>query len=298
MRACLRSKPYFDIKHALKGLINFGLEGTARPLIDGWVFPDEPYILFREAHYTRNVSFFIGHNGGEKGHCGSDTLNLSYAAMRDSLAESMTDNGIKPPEWLKNESMAVYLPPREDGLDPCIPKFQYPDGTGRPACCDIWGQYENDLDHTCSEESLIRNLYRGAQSAGEKVPPPVYTWKFHSGGHGDELPFIFGTHSNFMPPAADPNLTPLQRAFSDNVIRMWTNMAKTGSPGYVWPLWSKPTLPDWASDEGLGVTRRMDLNQNNGKFTVEESFRKQYCSWWETVFQRMRKQNAATRFVV
>jgi hypothetical protein len=225
-------------------------------------------------------------------------MNLSYAGMRDALAESMRDNGIKPPEWLQNESLALYLPPRKDGLEPCIPKSQYPDGTGRLGCCDIWGQYENDLDHTCSEESLIRNLYRGAQAAGEKAPPAVYTWKFHSGGHGDELKYIFGTHSNFVPPAADPELAPQERAFSDDVIRMWTNMAGTGSPGYGWPRWATPTQnSDWGSDVGLGVTRRMDLDQGTGNFTVVEAFRKRYCSWWETAFQKMRSQMEESLFV-
>jgi len=299
VRDCLRSVGTREL-----GLLAKQLGGTARPVVDGTVFPLTPFSLFESGSVTPGVDLMIGHNSGE----GACDLGIDYAGMREAIAGHVKDNWIRVPEWLLDEAMALYLPLRKDGLDPCT-NHSESNATWtdpRELCYQVCIAFYQDMNLQCSEESIVKAMNKGVQAVGQ-APPRVFAWRIDQvsdidsscplpydplpsdrSAHGMELSWIFGTKSmRGIPPQCeqwphdfdcqwDCEWSEEEEEFSHDLISRWAAFADSSSPGHGWP-------------EHGGGTTTTRLNFKFSNLTVLEGFRSDKCEWWDTAYARIRE---------
>ncbi|CAG2100640.1 unnamed protein product [Medioppia subpectinata] len=90
-------------------------------------------------------------------------------------------------------------------------------------------------------------------------------------GHGMDIPFVFGMP--LMPEMVD-FFDEIDRQFSRDVMRMWTNFAKYGKPDDKWPqLLSDPNVP-----------KVKDLNPDPNRPPLHDPYGQRYTDFWESYF--------------
>ncbi|CAG2172985.1 unnamed protein product [Oppiella nova] len=90
-------------------------------------------------------------------------------------------------------------------------------------------------------------------------------------GHGMEIPFVFGVP--FIPGQQMP-FTDTERQFSRDVMKMWTNFAKYGTPD--------PNWPQLLSDEN--VPKVKNLNPNPSVQVFDDPYATIYNEFWKDYY--------------
>ncbi|XP_048759521.2 uncharacterized protein LOC125669117 [Ostrea edulis] len=93
---------------------------------------------------------------------------------------------------------------------------------------------------------------------------------FHGAGHGNELTFLFDTRNML---ARNFSLSTNQTAFALQLIKYWTNFAKTGNP-------NGPGLTEWLPyDIDTGAYKQLSISN----MTNEYHYREDYVKFWESI---------------
>ena len=210
--------------------------------------------------------------------------NLTAAAAPDALVRAFTQhNHLPAPAWLKQEAAEVYLGP----------------GAASERPCRVYEDFWQDLNMQCSEDVFLdaaaaakprARLYSWRFTAVERCPPAISGWPGPGRGkvcdsafHTMDLAWMFGTVSAFwswlVPPDGashwNCSWSPVERNFSNFLIRTWAQQATPmGVAATVWPQFSRDN--------------HERLNLDFGNITVIRNFRRRYCDWWSSAYQRVR----------
>ena len=102
-----------------------------------------------------------------------------------------------------------------------------------------------------------------------------------------DLAWMFGTVSAFWGWLVPPDNQPMwnctwdraERAFSDGVIRLWVDKLALVSDS------PQPAAGVWPAQTELAGAR---INLKIGNTTILTGFRKPFCEWWATAYERIR----------
>ncbi len=183
--------------------------GTAWPIVDGWVIPDDQFKLYESGKYN-DVPVLLGYNSDE---------GLSFPG------------GKTPQDYV--EQTRKRFGPHADAL-----LAVYPAGTDRVP------RSARDL---MRDAAFGWHTWSWARLQSRTGKSTVYAYLFdqhaerpadspeadHGMPHGVDVPYVFKTLD-----AKDPKVTPADLALSETVATYWTNFAKTGNPnGSGQPTW-------------------------------------------------------------
>ena len=183
--------------------------GTAWPVIDGWIIPDDQHKLYEAGKYN-DVAIMVGYNSDE---------GLSFSREKT------------PEEYINNVRLR-YGPFADKLLE------AYPVGensvpkTARDLMRDAafgWHTWSWALLQNHTGDSKVFYYYFD-QHADHPADSPAAD---HGTPHGVDVPYVFQTLN-----PDDPNLNDGDRKVSDLLSTYWTNFAKYGDP-------NGPTVPEW-----------------------------------------------------
>ena len=283
VRACLRNATWQAVLRAAGPLHNYKM------VVGGVVLRDWPYALLQQGTYLR-VPIMQGHNSGELLACAHDPAMTAADLPAAFAAELPVGNlSLLPllmqyyaPGWHNSTNTRTGSAAR-GGRPYCVPLHATEAPAGSPSrgappppppapvCCRLYEALVEDKGQVCPEDAVFGRLRDGGATAlhGWRIDqvqdcPPVplarrspYVSPVES-FHTAELGWMFGTVSAWYitPPQHAPrwNCTWSQpeQAFSNTLIRLWSNFAATGSPVPVaehtpgpdtGPLSAPPTWP-------------------------------------------------------
>ncbi|GGD52535.1 carboxylic ester hydrolase [Emticicia aquatilis] len=196
----------------------FGMPG-GWPIVDGYVIPDDQYILYEKGKYN-HTPVLIGYNSDEG------------ASFQPPKTPKDYIEGTQKRYGKFAESLIKAYPVGENS----VPK------TARDLARDAAFGWQTwawaNLQAKTSKEKVF--YYYLDQHPEHPAGSPKYGY---GSPHGQDVAFVFG---NLNP--ADQNRTPTDEAVSETIMTYWTNFAKYGHPnGGAVPKWaaftpSKPAV--------------------------------------------------------
>ncbi len=190
--------------------------GTAWPIVDGWVIPDDQYKLYEAGRYN-DVDILVGYNSDE---------GLSFA--RDKDAAEYRANVEKRYGPFAEKLIAAY-PPSGDAVTKTARDLMRDAAFG-------WQTWAWATLQSRTGKSKVFYYYFD-QHADHPADAPNAD---HGMPHGVDVPYVFQTLDR-----NDAKLTPGDWAISETVSTYWTNFAKRGDPnGPGVPVWPRYTHED------------------------------------------------------
>lgn len=183
--------------------------GTAWPIVDGHVIPDDQYRLYEAGRYN-DVAILVGYNSDE---------GLSFAREK-TRAEYETNTRRRYGPWA-DKLLAAY-----PAADDRVPK------TARDLMRDAafgWHTWSWARLQSRTGKSKVF-LYYFDQHPSRPADSPAAD---HGMPHGVDVPYVFQTLDR-----SNPELTPGDFAISETVATYWTNFTKHGHP-------NGPGVPEW-----------------------------------------------------
>ena len=223
--------------------------GTAWPIIDGWVIPDDQYKLYEAGKYN-DVPVLIGYNSDE---------GLSFS--REKSADEFIANTRKRYGPFADRLLAVY-----------------------PTDGQKVGRQARDL---MRDAAFGWQTWSWARLQTRTGKAPVFFYHFdqhpahaanspeadHGTAHAADVSYVFQT----LDPK-DPKLTPADWAVSETMATYWTNFAKHGDP-------NGPGVPEWPRfTESKGETQYFHDGAFTGTVPSEKALEvlDQYFAWRRT----------------
>ncbi len=268
--ACLRAVSVKDIMTKAKsGHRHTTADGekvkaTHLPMVDGKMFPKDPFWLFREGRFPVDVPVMLGSNARESsiGFLGKqlDTREQVMTFIEDRMDDVRDTLGVPV------------------DLDRVLASYPF-DAYATPE--DMLVDLTSDVAFGCGARLQARYLSSHAGSA------PRYLYRFSKGPmetsgpmqklgafHGSELFFVFGNwrYIGFTFTSEQNS------ALSDQVIDLWSSFARTGRPAAggmpVWPAYN----PKYPKLLNIDVTT-----------TVEAVPQVDACRYLEGIFEQSKK---------
>ena len=223
----LRAKPAEELLKASD-------EQTVRPMVDGWVLPQDVYTIFAEGKQN-DVPLLLGFNADEGTTLAPQAANLRAALYVIGVNQRY---GSLAAEFLKI----------------------YPANSDEEAVASFYSAYR--------DQAFGWEMRTWARMAGKSGHHPVYLYYFTRrppgpqssrlrAFHASEIPYVFG---NFFWPFP---WEPADHKLSETISSYWTNFATTGDP-------NSSSLPEWPAytsendaflELGDQVVSRSHLNQ-------------------------------------
>jgi len=183
--------------------------GSAWPIVDGWVIPDDQHKLYEAGKYN-DVAILVGYNSDE---------GLSFS--REKTPEEFIANTQKRYGPFADKLLVAY-PVGKDS----VPK------TARDLMRDAafgWQTWAWATLQAQTGKSKVF-VYHFDQHAEHAAGSPEAD---HGTPHGVDVPYVFQT----LDPK-DPKVTEGDRAISETMSTYWTNFTKRGNP-------NGPGVPSW-----------------------------------------------------
>ena len=206
-----------------------------KPIIDDFFFPSYPPLAIEQGKYN-NISLIMGNNDYDIAMC-LDYPDMNYTQAVELISQSVDK------KWIP--SIIDYYQLKNCSADR---------RANNSRCCSILLKIATEKLFDCDIRRIFDQFYSKYGPAYEKDKlfsyhldcypqcPPVPEQGICR--HSAELPFVFGTVSDFH--AEQPfNCTwdASARKFSNQIIAHWINIAVTGRPLMDWPSYN-PLLPN------------------------------------------------------
>ncbi len=213
---------------------------TYGPVVDGYVFPDQPRKLLA-AGSAAHIPVIIGNNLEESAGWVDGVARITDDDTYATAVERLFGQSARA-QILNQYPSAQFSSPREAFL-----------------------RATTDAMFTCATRRVANAIVTGG---GGPVFRYHFTYRNEASepvGHSTEMPYLFQSWTNYKPGNRD-------RAVSDQMIRLWTRMAKTGNP-----------VGDDAS--GWRPVRRQDSSymELNASFMLKQREADAKCGFWDSV---------------
>ncbi|MBX3414016.1 MAG: carboxylesterase family protein [Pirellulales bacterium] len=205
------------------------------PVVDGWVIPDDPMLLFAEGRQN-DVPVIVGANRDEGT---MFTLMSKLPLGMEALEQSLTSN------------FGAVLGPQIRELYPVAATSEI-----RTAVADLVG----DIVFVAPARFVARSVANDKQ--------PVYLYHFAHPAAGPTGKMLGAHHGAELPYALDnleltPGHTAVDKAIRDAMVGYWTQFAATGNP-------NREGLPEWptydpAQDKCLQIAEKIEVTTNYRK---------------------------------
>ena len=195
--ACLRAKTPEELVLALPAITNL-FPRTYGPVIDGYVFPDQPRKLLAAGSGAR-IPVIVGNNFQESVSWMADIGPIGDDEMYEKAVERVFGAA------LRNRIVGQY------------PSAEFPSPR------DAFIRATTDAIFTCAARRVAQAIVGGG---GGPVFRYYFTYRSEAGRGGEhsaEIPDLFQSWTTYTPGSQD-------RSMSDQLIQFWTQMAKTGNP--------------------------------------------------------------------
>lgn len=240
--ACMRGKPAKDVLNALPAVVGVLSQGERYGFtVDGDVLPDTPDARTASGNYNK-VPVAIGTNADE------GTLFVASLLVPTDQAYSAYVHGYFP--GAKGDAVMA----------------QYPSASYASPKAAL-AAVVTDSVFACPSRKKARDFAKALPDVWlyQFTQVPSYATNTPFGSfHGGEVDFVLGTlrdRTTGMP-------TMEELALSDAMMGQWTNLAKNGNPGAMWPKY------DAASDTNITFANPI---------TTAMGLKKQKCDFWDTL---------------
>ena len=215
-------------------LLRAGSEETVRPLVDGWVLPQQVYTIFAEGKQT-DVPLLVGSNVDEGTALVPQGVNLKAAMFVAGVRQrygNLADHFLKV----------------------------YPAGSDEEAVASFYAAYRDQVFgwemRTWARMEAKSGHHRAYLYYFSRRPPGPQSRRFGA-FHASEIAYVFG---NFVWPFPWEEA---DRELSDAISSYWVNFAATGDPNGAglakWPAYNPAT--DQSLEFGDRISVRSELNK-------------------------------------
>ncbi|XP_054749902.2 uncharacterized protein LOC129255582 [Lytechinus pictus] len=270
--SCLRTKSTSQILASSLSMIFL-----SAPVIDGVFLPDHPELLVQTGQFKRtNIIIGTNHdegtawalaafpqhiNNNEKPHMYRDLYDTwhgryTYGPTNDVILKSIDQEYLN---WKEVDN------PEADYLDAFVAEI-----TDQTFVAPADTLSRAFVTYNGGDVYLYRMTHVPSASVYELTSRDIGPgWLGVT--HGEEFQFIFGW--SFIPDISDsrPQLPPIEKSFTADVMSYWINFAKTGNPNTAGkPNWSRFTLPD------------MEYLKLEPGFPSDRALRADTCNFWNS----------------
>ncbi|UJR17116.1 hypothetical protein I4U23_004012 [Adineta vaga] len=224
---CIRNSPIEDL---------FEIYGDyyTRPIIDNYFFPFYPPLAIQRGQYN-NISLIMGNNDYDLSVC------LQYPDMNYTLAVALISQSVHP-KWIPSIVEYYHLASCSANRTANVSR-----------CCNILNIIATDKLFDCDMRRIFDAFY--AKYGPEYEQNKLFSYHLNCYPkcpivpeegicrHSAELPFVFGTISDFhSEDSFNCTWDQSTRSFSNEIISHWINIATTGRPLRLWPSYN-PLAP-------------------------------------------------------
>lgn len=278
---CLRSLPAATVQ------ANAGAGGGALPLVDGEVIPIEPTIAFAKGRFNK-VPIMTGGNRDEYAYVLSsrptaptETDFLNY--LRNRFQVQGAGPGGLPPAYPANTVDRILAEYPASAYPSVYERYlaAITDGGWQISVCALRHQ-------TRVISSQVPVYHYELRDRTLPYPQPVADWiKGRTGTyHTLDLPYLFPGYTGLA--GLDPGVGKFnaeQQKLSNEMIRLWTNFARTGNPnGKGNGPWPRYEYKGWGAKPKIYA---LDVKSGGGNRSLPDAafVKEHHCNFWDDLLK-------------